>query len=316
MPTYYVDGAVGADSPNDGLSEGAGNAWATIDKAVSTVAAGDIVYVKSSITYDETATITVAGTANDWITYIGYTNTPGDNGVVTITSTSGSALNSTMNQGYSSFVNFKIDGCSSHGVNAINDLAYTKWINCQFTNNGGAGCNTSSYNSFYRCYFANNTGANTNGGFDCNFVGCEFLGGGGTVIANSGTRGCTVNCLIRGFSDNQYGVNTGTNYYTTIIGDSTKTGTIGIQVNNSQNAGNCNNIITDCVTGISSTARHVVMAQNLFHNVTTHHSSTWTLVDLDDINADPLFVDTANNDYRVRQNSPAVGAGLKPGVKS
>jgi hypothetical protein len=37
MTTYYVDTAVGNDG-NAGTSEGAGNAWATIDKAMNTVA--------------------------------------------------------------------------------------------------------------------------------------------------------------------------------------------------------------------------------------------------------------------------------------
>ena len=40
MTIYYVDGVVGDDT-NAGTSEGSGSAWATIDKAMNTVAAGD-----------------------------------------------------------------------------------------------------------------------------------------------------------------------------------------------------------------------------------------------------------------------------------
>ena len=48
MTDYYVDTAVGNDA-NSGLAEGAGNAWATIGKALtagSPVVSLDRVYVK------------------------------------------------------------------------------------------------------------------------------------------------------------------------------------------------------------------------------------------------------------------------------
>ena len=47
---YYIDAAVGSDS-NTGLAEGAGNAFLTIDKYYSVVAAGEIGYVKASASY-------------------------------------------------------------------------------------------------------------------------------------------------------------------------------------------------------------------------------------------------------------------------
>jgi len=63
MATYYVDTAVGDDG-NLGTSEGAGNAWATIQHAVDNVAADDKVWVKASGTYSEALDATGA-TAGD-----------------------------------------------------------------------------------------------------------------------------------------------------------------------------------------------------------------------------------------------------------
>ena len=83
MTVYYVDGAIGNDG-NDGLAEGSSNAWATIDKAMNTVIAGDKVWVKATGNYNELATIDTAGTSSLNIVFEGYTSTTGDNGKVTI----------------------------------------------------------------------------------------------------------------------------------------------------------------------------------------------------------------------------------------
>ncbi len=77
MATYYVDGAVGDDG-NLGTSEGAGNAWATLTKAMNTVAAGDKVWVKASATYTETMTMVTVGAQGTPIVFEGYTTATGD----------------------------------------------------------------------------------------------------------------------------------------------------------------------------------------------------------------------------------------------
>lgn len=79
MATYYVDGAVGNDA-NAGTSPGAGNAWATIGHAASTVAAGDKVNVKNSASYAELVAITTSGSVTANIVWEGYTTTVGDGG--------------------------------------------------------------------------------------------------------------------------------------------------------------------------------------------------------------------------------------------
>lgn len=85
MATYYVDGAVGNDT-NAGTSPGAGNAWATIGKAATTMVAGDSVNIKASATYTITTAITPtnSGSTTLPITYSGYTSSPGDGGQITV----------------------------------------------------------------------------------------------------------------------------------------------------------------------------------------------------------------------------------------
>lgn len=89
MATYYVDSSVGNNS-NAGTSPGSGNAWATIDKAATTIAAGDTVYIEaiaknassyptSSLDYTPGQVTSAAGNST-----AGLTRWIGRNGVPTI----------------------------------------------------------------------------------------------------------------------------------------------------------------------------------------------------------------------------------------
>ena len=85
MTTYYVDNVDGDDA-NAGTSEGSGNAWASIGKAMQTVAAGDHVGIKVTGTdytvedgsTDSIGAIITAGTAASPIIFEAYTTTLGD----------------------------------------------------------------------------------------------------------------------------------------------------------------------------------------------------------------------------------------------
>ena len=86
---YYVDVTTGNDT-DDGSTELL--AWATLAKAADTATTiGDKVWVKASASYvvqdganDCVMQITNTGSNSLPIIYEGYTDTPGDNGVVTI----------------------------------------------------------------------------------------------------------------------------------------------------------------------------------------------------------------------------------------
>ena len=139
MTTYYVDGAVGDDG-NAGTAEGAGNAWATIGQALSTVIAGDEVWIKASATYSETAAVSTAGSVASPISLRGYSSTPGDNGKITWDGTgqttclsdSGTSLR------YLYYENIKFENANTYGIYMLQADALV-FINCEFNNNGGDG---------------------------------------------------------------------------------------------------------------------------------------------------------------------------------
>ena len=93
MATYFVRKS-GLDS-NDGLSAGA--AFLTIDKAASTVAAADTVYVGAG-TYRELVTLDTAGTSGNQITYVADVDgsQTGDAGLVIISAFDDDQANAAM----------------------------------------------------------------------------------------------------------------------------------------------------------------------------------------------------------------------------
>ena len=320
MTTYYVDGAVGNDT-NAGTSEGAGNAWATIDKAASTVAAADTVYVKASATYSEQVTLDTAGTDGNIIRWIGYTSTTGDNGKVTIDSPSNYAVDGASFGAYHSWRNFIFTGGSSNGYNAGNS-DNCSFYNCEFTNNGAAGIFGDNFFAFVNCEFTNNGGR----GCDCDstltFVGCIFSGnaaeGAGGYTASKFYKclwfnnSLTTDVLPSSFSDL---------IACTVDGDGTSGDGLGDA--NAAQILVVDNIIHD-VGGAGVTnpvaQAHSFFGYNLFSNVTgslysVDRDTTYGQITgyQDPAEQDPSFVDEASDDYRVQQSSPAVGAGLKPG---
>jgi hypothetical protein len=177
MTTYYVDGAVGDDA-NAGTSEGAGNAWATMDNAMNNVAAGDIVYVKASATYNEIATIDTLGTSTLPIQFIGYTTTPGDSGIVTCDGGSSTAYcfySSWTSLNYYIFANFKCQNFAQYGWRMANaDTIYC--INCEASNNGSGGFYGDNSWKMFGCKAMNNTGRGMWLGTSTSMAGSE-LGG-------------------------------------------------------------------------------------------------------------------------------------------
>lgn len=178
MTDYYVDGDVGNDT-NAGTSEGSGNAWATINKACQTMVAGDRTYVKASVVYDESAVFANQGTGRTTTTMIqliGYTTTPGDDGVVQMNSTAGNeCLNSpgTFGNDYYRIHNFDFFGALITNV----DLNATiEFKNCTFRNSPNEGGNVGNGCQFYDCLFQNNGQEGLDAANDATFVGCTFDG--------------------------------------------------------------------------------------------------------------------------------------------
>jgi hypothetical protein len=170
---YYVDGAVGNDG-NAGTSEGAGNAWATIDKAMNTIAAGEKCWVKASATYTETAHVDTAGGIATWITFEGYTATPGDGGQATIdgesTRATGLDEGGVLSSIYYIFKNFRFTGHTGDGVD-VNSMFYIMFVNCRFDNNS-TGCDPGNNIGFIDCQFDTNSVDGCEESTDAKYVGC------------------------------------------------------------------------------------------------------------------------------------------------
>ena len=325
MTTYYVDGAVGNDA-NAGTSEGSGNAWATIDKAMNTVAAGDKVWVKASASYDENGNIDTAGTITAPITFEGYTSTTGDNGKVTWTNSSGVALTDTTSFSYYIFKNFKFTGCSSSGVSISSAF---KFYNCEFTSNGANGAFFNSYSSFVNCLFANNStvGLNTSAASYINVIGCLFYGNTNAAIYGTGQNIFIDSCVFYSPGASNHGIDCSADYtilsHCTFDGD----GSTGFGVNAAGESylAVVSNIIYDYDEGYRcyDTAQAVfftcVAAYNLMNTLPTgaYRTNSADITGLEygyqDVTSAPAFTDEANDDYTLGATSPAIDAGIMPG---
>lgn len=180
---YYVDGAVGSDD-NDGDAPGEGNAWATIDKAMNTVAAGEKVWVKASATYTENPIIDTAGVLASPIAFEGYTTTPGDGGRATVV---GEIQDSITGRLYYVFKNFDVSNVGGAGSGKCVDLSGTEtcWKNCKFhDNNAGALVVVGNAAFFERCEFNTGVAGGVSGsGMTC--VGCTFNGNTASAVNSS-----------------------------------------------------------------------------------------------------------------------------------
>jgi hypothetical protein len=315
MATYYVSDATGNDV-DDGLSEG--NAWATVDKAMNTVAAGDIVYVKADGDYTESAFIDTAGSSSATITFEGYTSTPGDGGQATVDGEStrtlciADTITGSLHYVFKNFIfkratvnNANMDGSdlifkNCAFLNSTGD-GYaggdrTFFENCLFGSNGGAGIDGSGQTFVIGCRFDNNTGegAEISAGafiFDCTFFGngadaIECLGGNGTFVF-------VLRCTIDGDGKT---TNTGID-----LGSSFWKRTMVI-----------NNIVYDCVEGVdcASQGTFFVSRNNLLNNNTTAYPGSRFQTFEGEVVSTPQFEDEAGGDYSLGSASPAKNAGF------
>lgn len=322
MATYYVDGAVGNDG-NLGTSEGAGNAWATIDKAMNEVAAGDKVWVKASATYTETATIdTAGGEGSTPIIFEGYTSSPGDHGKVTIDAedTRPSCVADSILTGiHYVFRNFILKNSTGDGADLSSHQIM--WENCEFNDNAGMGCDGGNGQTWVECIFSGNGGHGAKGGTTCAAMGCRFLGN-----TSDGIRidfGTVIDSVF--YNNGTYAIYfTGANGYhciaygNTIDGNGKSTAT-GVLFPSSYYGPHVmiNNIIYDCVNGVTGRdqGERLISRNNLLYSNTTDYGSGYQTFQ-GEVTGAPQFTDEGSQDYTLGSESPAVNAGFDASVVS
>ena len=319
---YHVDVSVGSDD-NDGLSH-PGGAWASIGKALDTVVASDLVHVYGTADYatehgssGAIGKIITDASVTDRIKFIGNGGIIGDGGIATLNAGTNGLTNCLLSKSINgsslySFFNFRFTGASGSGVDMVNGGGYSRynqWIQCQFDNNGGTGLLTSYGDDAAFCSFFNNVVYGT-----YLYVGSvsfsKMFNNGDSGVYLYGSCFCTQNiifgntaCQIKTWNIGHHIINN------TIDGKGISVGT-GSSYNPIKVI---NNIIINCATGLSGrwNTDHMVSKSNCFYNNTTDKDG-WPDDD-SDINADPLFVDAANNDYRLLPYSPCRGTGIDVG---
>jgi len=161
---FYLEPAVGNDG-NAGTAWGAGNSWATLQKAFDTAAAGEIVYCKGTDILGATidCDINSGDTVSGPIKFIGVNNDGNNDGTrFTIDGNAAATycLNAAASMNYIYMENFNFTGATSHGLYMIgNSAAFWAFNNCAFYSNGANGAYTyRGINSiFVRCAFYSNT---------------------------------------------------------------------------------------------------------------------------------------------------------------
>lgn len=186
--TYYV-----RKTGNDGNTGTATNqAWLTIQKAATTVSAGDTIYVGAG-TYNQEIASTRDGTALNPIKFIADTTGTftGDAGNVIITSSTNQALDIDYDQ-YLHFIGFKISGGTYQTVR-VKDTTGVVLQDCEIYSSGGEGIYLDAGTAtFTRCIIRNNTtyGVEVYDNGTATFTDCDIYSNSadGVRVQSTGTK--------------------------------------------------------------------------------------------------------------------------------
>jgi hypothetical protein len=322
MTVYYVDVAVGNDI-NDGLSEGAGNAWATIDHAMDNVAsaAGDHVYVKASGIYPETVTIDTVGAVNNPTIFEGYATVPGDNGIVEIDgeSTRLYGLTSSLGATYYVFLNFDIKNHTTTGIQMplCDSVAL---FNCKIRNNAGRGIFGDNWWTITNCEVLGNSTQSIDVDQGLRVLGC-IVGVANQYMSGSGGTGVLYKTVC-------YGAQAGSSAISWNAGLAICAGCIidGETITQDCIQGDDQTVYVDNVvhdpsgsrwplyratltdTGRGVTANCITNGGLAFMNTPVPVIDYWQ-----NQRTVPNFKDEAADDYRPTDSSPMVNAGMMPG---
>lgn len=316
--TYYVDKATGDDDANDGLSEG--SPFETIQKAVDTAETSGIIYVKASDTYTEQVTLDDNGSSL-WATdIIGYSTTPGDNGMATIdgeNTRNHGFYDDNGNKGGVRISNFRVTRCVAGGF-YLSETVHARLINCQADNNGTVGIDCDDTSETIGCYSYNNGTI----GIKIQYLSLAL----GCVTNNNGSIGLEVesgecvHCIA--LQNDTYGIHMGVktaicSIFNCTVDGIDKTTDVGIYLNGGQINRYyriVNTVVANCSTGIKnislSNPTTMTSYHNLIYNNTVHYDTFDGTEGLELSGVSPQFINASGGDVTPLSTSPLIGAGL------
>jgi hypothetical protein len=315
LDTVTVSPAPG--SSTTGVTWAIGGPFDTIQRAVDVMrsAGGEKVYIKGSVTYSEMVSHSHRlGAIGQWGIVEGYTTTPGDGGVATI---SGGGVRAkcweTGTPVYVVFKNIRFTAATTIGLDT-GDVVRLR--HCRADTNGTTGVSISDNGWAHDCYFHNNTSH----GFLVTATQmlatcCVFSQNG-----QSGLRaaaGLVYKCLAVGNALDGFHFLSGAAgphivLDCTIDGDN-KDSDAGIDFDaaNMQEIAVLNTVIYDCTTGVIGPAdageEHIFSYNNLVNSNTTNYSNFAT--HSGEQTGAPLFT-TEGTDYTPAATSPLIGNGV------
>ncbi len=324
MNIYYLDVVLGNDG-NAGTSPGAGNAWASFEKAAGTVIAGDWVYVKASASYtaedasnDCICLIDIPGTNIAPIVWVGYYEFPGDGGIVTMDASVNvlaNVIRTDMSGGsvFNVFKNFEMAGATGVGLSGgAGSDDYINLVNCSITNNGTRGIYSGNYLGVTSSRITNNGSYGIAAASHAPIYDC--------IINNNVTAGVYLvsagiiqGCIIYGNITRQVRAASVCYINNSVLdGDGIAQ---GIRFHLSEASVIQNSIIYDCTDGIyedTDTGANAIAFNNLFYSNTNDVVNFLPVADQPGsfiAKSDP-FVDAANRNYRLKPGSKAISRGI------
>ncbi len=291
----------------------------TADAAMNAVVAGDTAYLRNDKTYSETVTIDTVGTTVSAIRVVGYGTSLDDDGQATIDAadTRANCVADSLGSvgGYYTFEEVKFTDGTGDNVNI--SLNAMHWRNCEFSGAAVDGLSSSGNGMVCESCIFFDVVKGCDAGNNCMFFGCTFEDCISDAIEI--TYGMVVNCVfintgvvaiqflgVNGFLCAVYGC--------TIdgVGKNTTTG-IAFPSSFWGPYVAINNIIYDCLTGISghnSGNHRFVGRNNLMNSNTTDYGNANYRTEPGEVTTAPQFTDEAGEDYTLGSSSPAKAVGF------
>jgi hypothetical protein len=288
--------------------------FATIQKGFDVVAAGDTLYVKSSVTYtgsgDSVATTITDGTNAGHISVIGYASEVNDDGRFVVDGESGRTDGIRCSHDHYYWANIKFVNAVTNGLRADTSAAANKAVNILSHNNGtGIMLQSSTNNLFYNCETYSNSTTGYSGSVSTTYYFCVAHDevDGAQALQNGAVF---INCIFdtistEGIRDAQaYCVFSGCTFY------NCGTGIQGHATTELMNAAIVGCLFSTCTTAINTQGADGRAFLNVLDFCTFHNNGT----DVDAtaksvfgtgdaakgpncISANPGFVDPANGNF-------------------